>query len=45
MITMNQALQALVRAGRITRQTALGATLNPQELERMLGEARPALRR
>jgi twitching motility protein PilT len=45
MITMNQALQALVRAGRITRQTALGATLNPQELERMLGEARPVLRR
>jgi twitching motility protein PilT len=41
MMTMNQALHALVRAGRISRQTALGATLNPAELERLLGEGRP----
>jgi twitching motility protein PilT len=45
MIAMNQALQALVRAGRITRQTALGATLNPGELERLLGEGRPVVPR
>jgi twitching motility protein PilT len=45
MVTMNQALQALVRAGRITRQTALGATLNSPELERLLGEPRPGPRR
>jgi twitching motility protein PilT len=45
MITMNQALQALVRTGRITRQAALGATLNPQELERLLGDVRPVIRR
>jgi twitching motility protein PilT len=41
MITMNQALLALVRSGRITRQTALGATLNPAEFDRLLGPSVP----
>jgi twitching motility protein PilT len=40
MVTMNQALHALVRAGRISRQTALSVTLNPAELERLLGPPR-----
>jgi len=45
MITMNQALQGLVRSGRITRQTALAATLNREELERLLADQRAAVRR
>ena len=45
MVTMNQALHALVRAGRITRQTALAATLKPEELDKLLAETRAAFRR
>ena len=45
MISMNQALHALVRAGKISRQTALGATLKPEELEKLLAEARTSARR
>jgi len=36
MVTMDQSLAALVRAGKITRQTALGAAYNPDMLERRL---------
>jgi twitching motility protein PilT len=45
MITMNQALLGLVRTGRISRQTALSASLNREELERLLADSRSTTRR
>jgi twitching motility protein PilT len=40
MITFEASLVELLRAGRITRETALGAAHDPSELERRLREAR-----
>jgi twitching motility protein PilT len=45
MVTMEQSLLELVRAGRISRQVALAATAKRDELERLLGEVRPGPRR
>ncbi len=41
MITLEAALAALVRSGRITRETALGATAQRDALEAQLGERLP----
>jgi Tfp pilus assembly ATPase PilU len=44
MVTMDQALVELVKAGRITRQTALAAAVNREAVERGATDGRPVQR-